>query len=477
MCLHAFQAKGSAFAMHHDINHPRKTTESTLMRLLMLTTTLSSMTALMFNIVLPRVSEEFQLSYAQVSWLSSGYTILYAFGTVTYGKLADRFKLKNLLTFGLSLFAFGSLMGLLSSSYWSALAGRLIQSVGAACVPALAMIIPTRYVATERRGRALGMTAAGVALGGALAPVVSALTMSVAHWRWLFVPPLLLLFTLPFYRRYLIEDSKETQANPETFDWLGGGLLAAAVALFLLGVTGQSAGLILAGLLALALFAVRIRVAEQPFIRPALFRNKGYANALSIAFLIHAVGISLHFLTPKLLAEVHHLDADLIGFAMAPAALASSILGRKGGKLADLKGNTFLYRWASGSLIACFLLLSSFAGVSPLLVSAFLIFGNVGQTLIGIAISNTVSRTLPKDQVGVGMGLFTMLNFIAQGVAVGVYGMLAEYDAAMSWNPIHSGQSGALYSNIYVILAAMYAGILFCWSVRFRERPHAVGDA
>lgn len=81
-----------------------------LMRLLMVTVTLSAMTALMFNIVLPQVSEEFRLSYAQASWLTSGYTIIYAFGTVIYGKLADRFSLRNLLTFGLLLFAAGSLL-------------------------------------------------------------------------------------------------------------------------------------------------------------------------------------------------------------------------------------------------------------------------------------------------------------------------------------------------------------------------------
>lgn len=444
-----------------------------LMRLLMLTITLSSMSALMFNIVLPQVSEEFQLSYAQVSWLSSGYTIIYAFGTVTYGKLADRFKLKNLLTFGLSLFAIGSLVGLLSTSYWIALLGRCLQSVGAACVPAMAMIIPARYIAPERRGRALGMTAVGVALGSALAPVVSALIVSVAHWRWLFVPPLLILVMLPFYRRYLID---ETKGTPETFDWLGGGLLAATVALLLMGVTNRNGGLILAGLVVLALFIVRIRVAEQPFIRPALFRNKRFSLALTLAFFINAIGISLYFLTPKLLSEVYQLGSDWIGLAMVPAALASSILGRKGGKWADLKGNAFLFQIASGSLITCFLLLSSFAGVSPLWISAFLIFGNVGQSFMGIAMSNAISQTLPREQVGVGMGLFSMLNFIAQGMAVGVYGVVVEQDAALSWNPVHLDPNSSLYSNIYLVLAVLHAGILWFYRTQFKEGQLRGGD-
>ncbi len=444
-----------------------------LMRLLMLTITMSSMSALMFNIVLPQISEEFQLSFAQVSWLSSGYTIIYAFGTVTYGKLADRFRLKNLLTFGLTLFAIGSLVGLFSTSYWIALAGRCLQSVGAACVPALAMIIPKRYVAQERRGRALAMTAIGVALGGALAPVVSALIVSIAHWRWLFVPPLLILFMLPFYRKYLDD---ETTGSPEKLDWLGGGLLAATVAFLLMGVTNRSGGLILAGLAALILFIVRIRTTNQPFIRPSLFRNKWYSLALTLAFLIHAIGISLFFLTPKLLAEVYSLSSDWIGFAMVPAALTSSLLGRKGGKLADLKGNAFLFQIASLSLITCFLLLSSFAGISPLWISLFLIFGNVGQSFIGIAMSNTISQTLSKEHVGVGMGLFSMLNFIAQGMAVGVYGIAVEWDAAISWNPLHFDPSSHLYSNIYLVLAALHVMILIFYRSRFKMGQPKGGD-
>jgi DHA2 family metal-tetracycline-proton antiporter-like MFS transporter len=449
-----------------------------LMRLLMFTLILSSMSSLMFNIVLPRISEEFQLSYARVSWLTSGYTIIYAIGTVMYGKLADRFRLKNLLTFGLALFAFGSLAGLFSTTYWMALAARCLQSAGAACIPAMAMIIPTRFIAPERRGQAMGMSAVGLALGTALAPVVSAVIVSVADWRWLFVPPLVLLVLLPLYRRFLMDD--DPKGARESFDWLGGGLLAATVALLLLGVTNRDGGLLLAGLAALALFVWRMHAAEQPFVRPALFRFKRYTLALSLSFLIHAIGISLFFLTPKLLDEVYSLDANWIGFAMVPAALVASTLGRAGGKWADRMGNAFLFRIASGLLILCFLLFSGFVGVHPLWISVFLIFGNVGQSFIGVAMSNTISRTLPKEYVGVGMGLYPMMNFIAQGIAMGVYGIAVELDAASDWNPLHGLLRGldlfeanmagsSLYSNLFLVLAVLHAGILWLYLSRFRK--------
>lgn len=65
------------------------------------------------------------------------------------------------------------------------------------------MIIPVRYFPAESRGRALGITATGLAIGSAIGPVVSALIVSVFHWRWLFFIPVLILVTLPLYRKYL----------------------------------------------------------------------------------------------------------------------------------------------------------------------------------------------------------------------------------------------------------------------------------
>ncbi|CAG7654680.1 Putative multidrug resistance protein MdtD [Paenibacillus allorhizosphaerae] len=441
-----------------------------MIRILMFTLTLSSMSALMFNIVLPEISKEFGLTIAQVSWLTSAYTLIYAIGTVTYGKLADKYKLKNVLTVGLLLFAFGSLIGLASHTFWMALIGRCIQSAGAAAIPATAVIIPIRYFAPERRGSALGMTAVGLALGSALGPVISSIIVSVAHWRWLFGVPLLILITLPFYRNYLGDE----QNNGGTFDWLGGGLLAAAVSLLLLGVTNEAWLYLIGSLLFGALFVVRIRSAAVPFVQPAIFANKSYTFGIMIAVIINGIGVSLYFLSPLLLSRIFELPSYWIGFAMVPAAAASAFLGRKGGKLADLKGNSYLFMIASASLLACFVLLSSFTAVSPWLIAAFLIFGNVGQSFMLIAMSNSVSKTMPKEMIGVGMGIFSMLNFIMQGIATGVYGKLVDFSAAHPWNPINVNPGSAVFSNMYLLLAALHAVILLVYCAQFGTKKTSV---
>ncbi|MDR6224361.1 MFS transporter [Desmospora profundinema] len=434
------------------------------MRIVMFTVTLSSMSVLMFNYVLPEVSKEFHLTIAHVSWLSSAYGLIYAIGTVTYGKLADRYKLKNLLTFGLIVFTIGSLIGFVSQTFWMALVGRCLQAVGAAAIPATAVLIPVRYFAPERRGKALGMMAVGLALGSALSPIISALIVSVAHWRWLFAVSLLILITLPFYRKYL-ED--EPQGLTRKFDWIGGSLLAATVALLLLGVTNGTRWFIISGLLTLGLFIVRIRLVDEPFVRPELFINKRYTLGLTIAFLINGIGTSLYLLSPLLLSHVQQLPASWIGFAMVPAATASAILGRKGGKLADLKGNSYLFFIASGLLLTCFVLLSTFTGSSSLFIATFLILGNVGQSFMLIAISNSISQTLPKNQAGVGMGMLQMLNFISQAVATGIYSKVVDLGSNVHWNPVNIPPNGFIYSNIYFVLAGLHLIILLVYYFQF----------
>lgn len=436
-----------------------------LIRILAFTMILSSMSATMFNIVLQEMRAEFHLTLSQVSWVTAVYMLIYAVGSVIYGKLADTYKLKNLISFGLTLFFLGSIVGVAANAYWMVLLARILQSAGASVIPATAMIIPIRYFPQERRGRALGITATGLALGNALGPVVSALIVSVLHWRWLFCVPLLILFTMPFYRKYLDNE----QGKGGTIDWIGGGLLASTVALLLLAVTigGWELGALSAILF--LLFIVRIRSVQEPFVQPRLFANRRYSLGLMMAVFMMGIGFSLPFLTPQLLSEVNHLSPGLVGFTMVPAAVISAFLGRTGGKMADRKGNSFLFYTASALLVACFLLFSSFAGLSPAIAAAILVLGNVGQMFMQIAMSNSISRSLPKEQTGVGMGLFSMLNFLAGAVSMGIYSKLVDQGASVHWNPLNMTAASTVYSNIYIVLAVAHIGLLLFFRYLFNQ--------
>lgn len=433
-----------------------------LIVVLAFTLAFSYMSATMFHFVLPQIRADFDLSFAQVSWVSTGYLLMYAIGSVLYGKLADRYPLKQLITIGLAIFFVGSMVGLTAHAYALLLFGRMLQAAGASVVPATAMIIPIRYFPAETRGRALGITATGLALGNVIGPIASALLVSVVHWRWLFVLPLFVLAALPFYRKYL----DNNDVGKGSVDWLGGALLAGTVALLLLAIT-DSQWLYAAGSAALLLlFLLRVRLAAEPFVSISLFRQSRYTLGVSVVVLMTGISYSIPFLTPLLMAEVHRLAPVWIGLALVPAAAASAMLSRRGGRLADRKGNLYLYALASSLLLTGFVLLSAFADLPPILVASLLIFSTVGQTFMQIALSNAVSRTLPAKQVGIGMGLMAMLNFMSGAVAASLYSAIIDQGALLRLNPLVSNPAAYVYSNIYLILALIHVAFLILVALR-----------
>ncbi|HAS52805.1 MAG TPA: MFS transporter, partial [Nitrospiraceae bacterium] len=50
----------------------------------------------MFNVSLPDIARQFHLLPSQVSWVVSGYIVIFAIGSVTYGRLADSSPVRNL---------------------------------------------------------------------------------------------------------------------------------------------------------------------------------------------------------------------------------------------------------------------------------------------------------------------------------------------------------------------------------------------
>jgi len=121
-------------------------------------------------------------------------------------------------------------------------------------------------------------------------------------------------------------------------------------------------------------------------------------------------------------------------------------------------------------MVLCYALLSSFVGASPYIIAVILIAGNVGQTFIQIAMSNTISRTLPKEQVGVGMGLFSMLNFISGAISMSVIGKLLDTkQTSFRINPLVVNEHAYVFSNIFIVMCGLTVVIMWLYRARFGD--------
>ena len=93
-----------------------------------------------------------------------------------------------------------------------------------------------------------------------------------------------------------------------------------------------------------------------------------------------------------------------------------------------------------------------------------------------IALSNTISRTLPKEQTGIGMGLFSMLNFLSGAVASGVYGKAIDQGALFRLSPFYTSPEFTVYSNIYFILILTVVGIWILYRLQFGHQTALQGE-
>jgi DHA2 family metal-tetracycline-proton antiporter-like MFS transporter len=78
-----------------------------------------------------------------------------------------------------------------------------------------------------------------------------------------------------------------------------------------------------------------------------------------------------------------------------------------------------------------------------------------------------VSVILPKEQIGVGMGLLSMSNFISASLATGIYAKIVDIGAKNNMNPLLSDSSSFIYSNIYFVLFLLHVGILLFYYFQF----------
>lgn len=412
----------------------------------------------MFNVAVPDIAGDYQLSPTQASWVVSGFVLVFALGSVTYGKLADIYPVRALITIGLLLFNCGSLLGFLSESYGGLLFGRLVQAAGASAIPALAMYTATRVVPPAVRGRTLGAVSATVAFATGIGPLIGGSIAGALHWRYLFCVSLATLAAIPLFRRTLPKEPP----RPSSFDLLGGLLLGTFVCGLLLYLTQNQPRALLLALVALAGLIWRLRRAAQPFIAPELFADRRYCGALLTAFLALGAVFGMMFHIPLLLRSLHGLGTIGIGWVIFPGAMSAALLGMVAGRLADRWESTLVVQIGLLLLVGGFLLLSCAAAAPPAVLALVLIGVYAGFAGIHASLAKTVSLLLPLHHSGVGLGVYNLSFFLAGAFGAAFTSRLLEaWVATPALNPL--GRGAAASSNIFLLSAvtALVAALLF----------------
>ena len=192
---------------------------------------------------IPALRASFDLDNRQVALVMTVFILCSLCSTAPLASLGDRHGRRPVYLASVSLFALGSLVIALSTSFWALLLGRAIQGVGSGgIIPTAAAVIGDVYAPRER-ARALGLIGAVYGMAFVLGPPLAGLLMVVASWQWIFAA------NLPIAALVLWMALRAMPAQPRMgvlppLDWRGIVVVFLLLSTLVLGLSRVADGLL-----------------------------------------------------------------------------------------------------------------------------------------------------------------------------------------------------------------------------------------
>ncbi|WP_433209111.1 MFS transporter [Nocardia sp. CA-107356] len=162
-----------------DISHDRRITTALFAAGL---TTFASMYSA--QALLPSLSAAFGVAPAQAALAVSLTTGLLALAIIPVSALSSRIGRTTVMTGSAVISAAIGLLLPLSPSLDVLLAGRALQGVALAGVPAVAMAYLAEEIGGDGLGAAMGIYVAGTSIGGLAGRLIPAVALDLTSWRW-----------------------------------------------------------------------------------------------------------------------------------------------------------------------------------------------------------------------------------------------------------------------------------------------------
>jgi DHA2 family multidrug resistance protein len=393
-----------------------------------LATIMQALDTTIANIALPYIQGSVSASQDQINWVLTSYIVAAAIVTPLTGFLAGRFGRKRLFLASVAGFTVASMLCGMAQSLVQIVLFRTLQGMfGAALVP-LSQSVLIDINPQERRGSAMALFGIAVMVGPVLGPVLGGWLTENYTWRWVFYINLP-IGALAFLG--IVTFLPETTRNVAKLDWLGFGTLSVAIgALQILLDRGEQLDWFGSGEIwieaivaasAFYLFLVHTFTADEPFVRPALFRDRNFAAGMAFIFIVGVTYLaSLALMTPYLQSLMNY-PIVTAGLVLGPRGIGTMVAMMIVGRLVGRVDTRLLLVIGLGLVAWSFYDLT---GWTPD-VSQMRIMGNgmvqgAGLGFLFVPLNTVSLATLPPEQRTEGTGLFNLSRNIGSSVGISV---------------------------------------------------------
>lgn len=390
-------------------------------------------------VAMPSIRADLGASFAQAEFIVAGYTLTFAVGMITSGRLGDKVGRRLMFMIGFAAFTIASVLCGMAHSPQSLIAYRIIQGVSSAVLsPQVLAIIRVTFSDPRERATAFGWMGVAIGLGGVLGQVVGGIVVSAnlfgLGWRPVFLLNLpigaLALILTPF----VITESRAS--GVQRLDPLGAVLSALGLGLLLFPlIEGREAGwpswsfaMLGASIVTLGLFTAhqhgKSNRKDAPLLDTELFRDRTFVVGLVVILLFYAT-IAPMILSFSYLVQVGFGGSPLasalyfspLAITFAISSLVAGRLTRSGARRVLAVGATITSIGTAAAWLTC-TIVPAFGPVN--LVAPMMVIG-LGQGLFMTPVINAVLSGIPEHHTGAASGVLTTMQRVGSALGVAIF--------------------------------------------------------
>lgn len=406
-----------------------------------------------------------------VSWVFSLYLLMSAISTPIYGKLADLYGRKSVLSGGIVIFLVGSLFCGFAQTMLQLVAYRAIQGLGSGAILTVTFTIIGDVFTLKERSVVQGGISTVWGVAGLIGPLIGGFLIDMLSWHWIFFINIPFGLICLFILQANLSDAR-VKEKPY-IDYLGTAALSVVIGAFLYGVmVGYANGTLFAAMAVMALGAAAFyrieRRAPEPIV-PFSILTKPAAVINFVTFFSSMILIAANVYLPLYIQAVLGYSATVAGLSLASMSVSWFLCSIVIARAMDVYGARAVVLASAAVMVASCCLLASLSADSSLYLVSLYAF------VFGFSFSGTLNTLtfMVQDSVdyarrGAAVGLNSLTKTLAQAVGVSVFGSvinvrLASYflERQMAHVDINDLYSPANHLPVGEIAQAVYASLHF----------------
>lgn len=432
---------------------------------------------------IPDLIRDFHISYSMSSWILTTYLIAGAIMTPITGKLSDIYGRKKVLLIIMAVYVLGVSLGGFVTNIYEMLLVRIIQGIGMSMFP-IAFGIIRELFPRNKLAIGQGIISSMFATGAVIGLVAGGHLIQNFGWKATFfsIIPISIALLVIIARFIHVEephlhtsgkiDGSENNSRNK-IDVQGVITLTVSVSAFLMALTmvenGDDSnsfamvGLLVIGIVYLVLFAIIEKRSSSPLVSMKILANR---TILPANIMIMIVGMSMFMVfqtIPVLVRSPSPLgfgeDPLMTSNVQLPFAIVLLIFGPTSGFIVSKLGSTKPI--ILGSIISTIGFVSLYMYHSTeFLVSANLAILSTGLSLTNVGAMNVIMLTTPRKDIGVSLGMSTLIRIIGASVGPAMAGMYMQ-----THKTTLTGIAGAFPTSDSYNLIFFTASLISCASI------------